>query len=228
MVSANIYSIQEESPFVEREENYEIYREIYGDPIYDVYEDDVRIVDFIFGEDSFANFVCANIGQDEIYAKFGRDKIRAKPVQDELRANFGESGIRASLWFLNQRTILDVMLISSWNLYPFVDESPFVVREYHEIYREIYGDPIYDVYEDDEIYKEICGDPIYDVYEENDFDNLVRAKIGRNLVYPEDFKHNQARAIFVQNSSMKNSARANFVQIRLVKILCSILCGKID
>ena len=91
MVSANIYSIQDESPFVEREENYEIYREIYGDPIYDVYEDDVRIVDFIFGEDSFANFVCANIGQDEIYAKFGRDKIRAKPVQDELRANFGES-----------------------------------------------------------------------------------------------------------------------------------------
>ena len=91
MVSANIYSIQDESPFVEREENYEIYREIYGDPIYDVYEDDVRVVDFIFGEDSFANFVCANIGQDEIYAKFGRDKIRAKPVQDELRANFGES-----------------------------------------------------------------------------------------------------------------------------------------
>ena len=68
-------------------------------------------------------------------------------------------------------------------------------REYHEIYREIYGGPIYDVYEDDEIYK---GDPIYDVYEENGFDNLVRAKIGRNLVYAEDFKHNQARAIFVQ------------------------------
>ena len=108
---------------------------------------------------------------------------------------------------------MDVMLISSCNLYPFVDESPFVEIEYHEIYREIYGDPIYDVYEDDEIYKEICGDPIYDVYEENDFDKLVRVKIGRNLVYVEDFKHNQARAIFVQKSSMKNSARANFVQI---------------
>ncbi|CAN6866089.1 unnamed protein product [Brassica oleracea] len=93
---------------------------------------------------------------------------------------------------------MDVMLISSCNLYPFVDESPFVEREYHEIYREIYGDPIYDVYEDDEIYKEICGDPIYDVYEENDFDNLVRAKIGRNLVYAKNFKHNQSRAIFVQ------------------------------
>ncbi|KAF3504931.1 hypothetical protein F2Q69_00042388 [Brassica cretica] len=61
-----------------------------------------------------------------------------------------------------------------------------------------HGDPIYDIYEDDEIYKEICGDPIYDVYEENDFDNLVRAKIALNLVYAEDFKHNQARAIFVQ------------------------------
>ena len=95
---------------------------------------------------------------------------------------------------------MDVMLISSCNLYPFVDESPFVEREYHEIYREIYGDSIYDVYEDDEIQKEICGDPIYDVYEENDFDNLVRAKIGRNLVYAEDFKHNQARAIFVQKT----------------------------
>ncbi|KAH0911926.1 hypothetical protein HID58_035247, partial [Brassica napus] len=80
----------DESPFVEREENYEIYREIYGDPIYDVYEDDVRVVDFVFSEDFFANFVCAKIGQDEIRAKFGRDKIRANPVQDELHANFGE------------------------------------------------------------------------------------------------------------------------------------------
>ncbi|KAF3504149.1 hypothetical protein F2Q69_00041372 [Brassica cretica] len=76
----NIYPIQDESLFVEREENYEIYREIYGYPIYDIYEDDVRVVDFVFGEDSFANFVCANIGQDEIRAKFGRDNIRAKPV----------------------------------------------------------------------------------------------------------------------------------------------------
>ena len=91
MVSANIYPIQDESPFVEREENYEIYREIYGDPIYDVYEDDVCVIDFVFSEDFFANFVCAKIGQDEIRAKFGRDKIRANPVQDELRANFGES-----------------------------------------------------------------------------------------------------------------------------------------
>ena len=102
------------------------------------------------------------------------------------------------------------MLISSCNLYPFVDESPFVEREYHEIYREIYGDPIYDVYEDDEIYKEICGDPIYDVHEENDFDNLVRAKIGRNLVYAEDFKHNQARAIFVQKQFYEEFGSCEF------------------
>ncbi|KAF2605936.1 hypothetical protein F2Q68_00045551 [Brassica cretica] len=62
-----------------------------SDPIYDVYEDDVRVVDFVFYEDSFENFVCAKIGQDEIRAKFGRDKIRAKPMQDEFRENFGES-----------------------------------------------------------------------------------------------------------------------------------------
>ncbi|KAF2550813.1 hypothetical protein F2Q68_00034791 [Brassica cretica] len=48
------------------------------------------------------------------------------------------------------------MLISSCSFYPFVDESPFVGREEcQKIYREIYGDPIYDVYEDDYIYKEI-------------------------------------------------------------------------
>ncbi|KAG2323645.1 hypothetical protein Bca52824_016858 [Brassica carinata] len=91
------------------------------------------------------------------------------------------------------------MLISSCNLYPFVDESPFVEREEdHEIFKEIHGDPIYDVYGDDKIYKEICGDPVYDVYEEYDFDNFVRANIGQNPVYAEDFKHNQVRAIFVQ------------------------------
>ncbi|KAJ4881854.1 Uncharacterized protein Rs2_38909 [Raphanus sativus] len=82
MVNANIYLIQDESPFVEREENFKIYREISGDPIYDVYEDDVCVVDFVFSEDSFTNFVCAKIGSDEIRAKF---------VQDEFRANFMQS-----------------------------------------------------------------------------------------------------------------------------------------
>ncbi|KAF2570495.1 hypothetical protein F2Q70_00004055 [Brassica cretica] len=55
----------DESPFVERDE---IYREIYGDPIYNVYEDDVRIVDFVFNDDSFANLICAKIVQHEIRA----------------------------------------------------------------------------------------------------------------------------------------------------------------
>ncbi|KAF2578393.1 hypothetical protein F2Q68_00005888 [Brassica cretica] len=81
MVSASIYLIQDESSFIEREENYEIYQEIYSDPIYDVYEDDLRIVDFIFNEDSFANLVCAKIVQHEIHGKF---------VHDEFRANFGQ------------------------------------------------------------------------------------------------------------------------------------------
>ncbi|CAA7022692.1 unnamed protein product [Microthlaspi erraticum] len=59
------------------------------------------------------------------------------------------------------------------SIYTFEDESPFVEREEsHEIYREIYGDPIYDVYEDDEIYREICGDPIYDTYGDDDVLNI--------------------------------------------------------
>ena len=57
----------------------------------------------------------------------------------------------------------------------FCGKSHFVEREEdHEIYREIYGDPIYNFYEDDEIYKEIYGDPIYGVYEESDFDNVEK------------------------------------------------------
>ena len=52
MVSISIYSILDESPFVVREENHEIYREIYGDLIYDIYEDDVLHIDFIFKEGS--------------------------------------------------------------------------------------------------------------------------------------------------------------------------------
>ncbi|KAF2564829.1 hypothetical protein F2Q70_00014974 [Brassica cretica] len=86
MVSANIYHIQDEIAFVEREENYEIYQEIYGDRIYDVYEDDVRVVDFVFSEKSFANLVCAKIVQQEIRAKFVQSSCRTSYVQDELRA----------------------------------------------------------------------------------------------------------------------------------------------
>ena len=48
---------------------------------------------------------------------------------------------------------MNVMLIGS--CYTFEDESPFVEGEYHEIYREIYGDPIYDVYEDDDVSVEL-------------------------------------------------------------------------
>ena len=51
-MSIRIYSIMDESYFVEREENHEIYREIYGDSIYDIYEDDVLHIDFVFKEGS--------------------------------------------------------------------------------------------------------------------------------------------------------------------------------
>ena len=88
MVSANIYHIQDEIAFVEREENYEIYQEIYGDQIYDVYEDDVRVVDFVFSENSFANLVCAKIVQQKIRAKFVQDELRAGRVTCNNQARF--------------------------------------------------------------------------------------------------------------------------------------------
>ncbi|WZZ70209.1 hypothetical protein YC2023_081579 [Brassica napus] len=85
-------------------------------------------------------------------------------------ASAPSGGIKdVSLWFLNQRTIMDVMLISSCNLYPFVDESHFVEREYYEVYPEIYGDPIYDTYEDD-VYV------IDFVFKENSFENPRHGK----------------------------------------------------
>ncbi|KAF3552404.1 hypothetical protein DY000_02003139 [Brassica cretica] len=195
--SCNLYPFVDESPFLERE-YHEIYREIYGGPIYDVYEDDEiykgDLIYDVYEENGFDNLVRAKIGRNLVYAEdFKHNQARAIFVQKQFYEEFGSCKICADL------TCEDFAQHPTWknrcNLYPFVDESPFLEREYHEIYREIYGGPIYDVYEDDEIYK---GDLIYDVYEENGFDNLVRAKIGRNLVYAEDFKHNQARAIFVQ------------------------------
>ncbi|WZZ16443.1 hypothetical protein YC2023_109532 [Brassica napus] len=69
MVSISIYSILDESPFVVREENHEIYREIYGDPIYDIYEDDVLHIDFIFKEGSI-EISRAKLGQNRIGEDF--------------------------------------------------------------------------------------------------------------------------------------------------------------
>ncbi|KAJ4890151.1 Uncharacterized protein Rs2_29899 [Raphanus sativus] len=84
MVSISIYSILDESPFVEREENREIYREIYGDPIYDIYEDDVCVVRAKFGRDEF----CAKFGRDDLRAKSGRDEFRAKYGQNHIDEDF--------------------------------------------------------------------------------------------------------------------------------------------
>ena len=69
MVSISIYSILDESPFVVREENHEIYREIYGDPIYDIYEDDVLHIDFVFKEGSI-EISRAKLGQNRIGEDF--------------------------------------------------------------------------------------------------------------------------------------------------------------
>ena len=41
MLTGNIYPIIGENLFSKEEENHELYREIYGGPIYDIYEDDV-------------------------------------------------------------------------------------------------------------------------------------------------------------------------------------------
>ena len=69
------------------------------------------------------------------------------------------------------------MLICSCNFYPFMDESLFVEREYHEIY----GDPIYDVY----------------VYEDNV--NVI------DCIFKEDSFRNLDRANFVQKRIIENS-----------------------
>ena len=107
------------------------------------------------------------------------------------------------------------MLISSCNLYPFVDESPFVEREYHEIYREIYGDPIYDTYEDDVyvidcLQKKTVENPrrakfvrkrIIEDFVQNHIDNMIRAKLGRSQ--------------FDLNSVQKNKYEEGFQSIYL-------------
>lgn len=48
MVIDSIYPILDENLFVEREKNHEIYREIHADSIFDLYEEYVMIVDFVF------------------------------------------------------------------------------------------------------------------------------------------------------------------------------------
>ena len=92
------------------------------------------------------------------------------------------------------------MLISSCNLYPFVDESHFVEREYYEVYPEIYGDPIYDNYEDD-VYV------IDFVFKENSFENLRH----------ENFVWKRIIEDLVQNHD-------NLVRPKIgLKILCRIM-----
>ena len=85
MVSISIYSILDESPFVEREENHEIYRDIYGDPIYDIYENDVLHIGFVFKEGSF-EISRAKLGQN----RFDEDFVQN--LNNLLRANFVQNG----------------------------------------------------------------------------------------------------------------------------------------
>ncbi|CAA7020257.1 unnamed protein product [Microthlaspi erraticum] len=108
------------------------------------------------------------------------------------------------------------------------------ISESHEIYREIYSDPIYDVYEDDEIYREICGDTIYDTYED-DVSNIDHVdfvfkhggfnKAAQNLV------HADLEQIFIP--SKKFDCKVGFRKIDLVprtrlKIRGRIFLGRRD
>ncbi|CAA7028647.1 unnamed protein product [Microthlaspi erraticum] len=95
MMSDNIYTFEDESPFVEREEGHEIYREIYGDPIYDTYEDDVDVIDFVFKEDLFEDLMRAKSGRSQIRLDFGfvQNPVCAKIVQIQIRASFGSNPV---------------------------------------------------------------------------------------------------------------------------------------
>ena len=89
MMSISIYPILDESPFVERKDNHEIYREIYGDPIYDIYEDDVLRIDFIFKEGSIEisraklrqNRICEDFLQNLNYLS-GANFVRKRICED--------------------------------------------------------------------------------------------------------------------------------------------------
>ncbi|CAH8259134.1 unnamed protein product [Arabidopsis lyrata] len=118
MLSGNFYPFAEESLFEDG------YREIYGDPIYDIYEDDdvlvIDHVDFVFSDGAFEK-ICAEFRQDTLRAKsgcsqicakfgfpaeiiedlicaiFGSYLIRANSGSNQIRANFGSNPVRAKI-----------------------------------------------------------------------------------------------------------------------------------
>ena len=87
MVSISIYPILDESLFIKREANHEIYREIYEDLIYDGYEDDVYVLDFVFKEDFFENRSRAKLGRN----RFDEDFVQS--LNNLLHANFVQKQI---------------------------------------------------------------------------------------------------------------------------------------
>ncbi|VVB01606.1 unnamed protein product [Arabis nemorensis] len=95
MMSSSCYTFEGESLFVEREEIHEIYREIHGDPIYDVYEDDVLVIDFIFKADTFRNKICAKSRRNQICPEVMQNPSCAKIEFNQFRAGFVEDSICA-------------------------------------------------------------------------------------------------------------------------------------
>ncbi|CAL9237531.1 unnamed protein product, partial [Arabidopsis halleri] len=93
------------------EDLYEDYKDIVGDPIYDVYEDDVIVTDLVFRRVAFENLTRAKFGRKQICAKLGfpaeilEDQICASFVQvqtyavfveEVICANFGSNPVRAN------------------------------------------------------------------------------------------------------------------------------------
>ena len=69
-----------------------------------------------------------------------------------------------TLWFLNQSSILFPDVFIEGTCY-FMDSYPFnLFEDLCEEFRKIYGDPIYDTYDDEDFCKMIYGPPIYDDY----------------------------------------------------------------
>ena len=87
MVNISIYPILDESLFINRELNHDIYREIYEDLIYDEYEDVVHVLDFVFKEDPFENRSRAKLGRNHF------DEDFVQNLNNLLRANFVQKRI---------------------------------------------------------------------------------------------------------------------------------------
>ncbi|CAH8278068.1 unnamed protein product [Arabidopsis lyrata] len=175
--------MQRESLFSEEEENHEIYREIYGGPIYDIYEEDVIDIDLGFLEDAFEILISANYGRNQNSAKSGRISTCAKFV---FFAEVMESPICAN--FVQYPTCAKfVQEDIRANFVQHTSRAKFEESLFEDGYIEIYGDPIYDIYEDDDV---LLIDHVDFMFSDGAFEKIcaefgqdtLRAKSGRSQI----------------------------------------------